>query len=172
MFLLWILSKTILTKYVRWGNLSVEQNKKVENRKYGGETQASRSLSRPAPPSVLRVIQNPFGKVIFVKKTPTKATAPPNEKSQRTNNGTFDFSTFIPRNFPEISSTDIFFQNVFWQNSRQEHNLKLNLQGFGITRHIDIKKKRCYVRFLGFWWYRELSSPHRASCTGVVLELY
>ena len=37
---------------------------------YGGETHPKCSLSRLSSPSVLRVIQNPFRKVIFVKKPP------------------------------------------------------------------------------------------------------
>ena len=48
--------------------------------KHSGETQPKCSLSWPTPPSVLRVIQNPFGKVIFVKK------APWNQSRQRENN--------------------------------------------------------------------------------------
>ena len=37
---------------------------------YSGITQQKSSLPRSSPPSVLRVIQNPFGKVIFVKQAP------------------------------------------------------------------------------------------------------
>ncbi len=47
-------------------------------------------------------------------------------------------------------STDIFFQNVFWQNSRQEHNLKLTPQGFCITRHIDGVVAFCAIPI---WWF-------------------
>ena len=76
-----------------------------------------------------RVIQNPFGKVIFVKK------APRNQFMQReTNlNGQITvlsiFRLFYYFQRTKFSSTDIFFQNVFWQNSRQQHNLKLTPQG-------------------------------------------
>ena len=72
------------------------------------------------------------------KKAPLKAIRSKKKKSQRTNNGTFDFSTFL------------FFQNGFWHNSRQELNLKLTPQGFCITRHID-----GVVAFgaIPIWWF-------------------
>ena len=84
------------------------------------------------------------------KKGTLKPIRSPNKKSQRTNNGTFDFSTFLFFSTDKISSTDIFFQNAFWQNSRQELNLKLTPQGFCITRHID-----GVVAFgaIPIWWF-------------------
>ena len=71
---------------------------------YGGKRQQNSSLPRYRTPSVLRVIQNPFGKVIFVKKAPWTLSAL-RFFSQRTNNGTFDFSTFL------FFSTDKMFLN-------------------------------------------------------------
>ena len=102
---------------------------------YSGETQPKCPLSRNRAPSVLRVIQSPSGKVIFVKKDPETILGT-EQKSQRTNNGTLEISTFVPRKFPKNITQRTYFQNVFWQNSRQEHNLKLTPQGLCITRHI------------------------------------
>ena len=117
---------------------------------YGGETHQNCSLPRPTPPTVLRVIQNPFGKVIFVKKAPWNHSLhqTKNLNGQITVLSIFRLFYFFQRT--KFSSTDIFFQNVFWQNSRQEHNLKLTPQGFCITRHID-----GVVAFgaIPIWWF-------------------
>ena len=70
---------------------------------YGGKRQQKSSLPRYRTPSVLRVIQNPFRKVIFVKKAPRNHSSHREKKNQRTNNGTFDFSVFFfnGQNFPQ-----------------------------------------------------------------------
>ena len=84
------------------------------------------------------------------KKGTLKPFAAPNEKSQRTNNGTFDFSTFLLFSTDKIFLNGHIFQNVFWHNSRQEHNLKLTPQGFCITRHIDGEVAFCAIPI---WWF-------------------
>ena len=110
---------------------------KTIQRTYGGISDPKCSLSRSTPPSVLRVIQNPFGKVIFVKKAPRTLSArrKKNLNGQITVLSIFRLFYFFQRT--KFTSTDIFLQNGFWQNSRQEHNLKLTPQGFCITRNID-----------------------------------
>ena len=117
---------------------------------YSGISDPKCSLPRNRTPSVLRVIQNPFGKVIFVKKAPwTLSTlGKKNLNGQITVLSIFRLFYFFQRT--KFCSTDIFFQNVFWQNSRQEHNLKLTPQGFCITRHID-----GVVAFgaIPIWWF-------------------
>ena len=109
---------------------------------YGGETQPKSSLSRNRTPSVLRVTQNPSGKVIFVKKAPRKHSVQ-RKKSQRTNNGTFEFSTFFRETSQKFPQRSYFFNFFCWQNSRQEHNLKLTprvpyLRSSRIWRNSDL----------------------------------
>ena len=84
------------------------------------------------------------------KNGPLKAISAKRKKSQRTNNGTFDFSTFLFFSTDKILLNGHIFQNIFWQNSRQELNLKLTPQGFCITRHID-----GVVAFgaISIWWF-------------------
>jgi len=61
----------------------------------------------------LRVTQNPSGKVIFVNKSPPKPIAAPkkNLNGQITVLSIFRLFYFFQRT--KLSSTDIFFQNVF-----------------------------------------------------------
>ena len=58
-------------------------------------------------------------------------------------------STVFPRKFPEFSSTDIFYHNIFRQNSRRGRNIKLTPQRFGINRHIDGEVAFAAIKF---WW--------------------
>ena len=56
--------------------------------RYRGISDQKGSLPRSTPPSVLRVIQNPFGKVIFVKKAPLKPFGSKNKNKKSLGVGT------------------------------------------------------------------------------------
>ena len=87
--------------------------------------------------------------MIFVKKAPRKLS---NQRKKNLNGqitvlSIFRLFYFFQRtNFPQRT----YFSNVFWQNSRQEHNLKLTPQRFCITRHIH-----GVVAFgaIPIWWF-------------------
>ena len=104
---------------------------------YGGKRQPKCSLSRPAYSSVsFASYPKSFWESDLCKKSTLKAirAKKKNLNGQITVLSIFRLFYFFQRT--KFCSTDIFFPNVFWQNSRQEHNLNLTPQGFCVTRHI------------------------------------